>query len=131
MRIHNLEEKKKIKRVLYSKTTLILVLLLFILAVRGTWNLYQKSQEAKNNRLIVESQIKDLKTREAFLHNELNNLSTDYGIESEVRQKFNVKKDGEQVAVIIPSTPIIEIRPQNSVTSFFNNIWNNLADIFR
>jgi len=58
------EEKRKIRTILYSKWVLFLLLILIILVVKGTWNLYHKSEEARISKERVGVQINELHERE-------------------------------------------------------------------
>lgn len=125
------EEKRKLKSVLYSKPVLAFLVLLLVLALKGTWNLYQKSEEAAANREMVLAQIAELQKREDFLKQGLDRLSTKEGVEAQIRQKFDVKKEGEEVAVIIVPERESDDVVKGRVASFFGRIITGFGDIFR
>ncbi len=88
----------------YSKIIIIILFIFVLFAGNTTWNLYQKYREAKFNRDIAQSELEKLQKREKNLLSELNKLNTERGIEGELRKKFGIVKDGEEVVVIVEPT---------------------------
>lgn len=97
----DLSDKQRMRRVIASPLTFIV--LAGIIAVVGwnTWDMYTKWRTS--NEALAEAHIayKELQEREVFLSQQIDVLSTDAGVEAEVRDRFGVAKEGEKVIVIL------------------------------
>jgi cell division protein FtsB len=93
-------EKSKIRRAIYAKPTIILMLVISLFIANGAWNMYQKSKTSLNNKEATEQELSELQQRKDSLSEDINNLSTDRGIEEEIRERFMVAKEGENVVVV-------------------------------
>lgn len=102
--MYEFRQKKRLGRFLYSNMILAVLFIVLILIGKGVWNIYVKERSAMADRVDAERQIATLKERHTFLENEVNRLKTQNGIEREIREKFNVKKSEEEVAIIIDAT---------------------------
>ena len=118
-------EKHFVRRVLFGKVALIVLTLVFIIFARGTWNVYQKSAYAKENRVQAEQELEELRVREQALQEELDRLETQRGLEEEIRHTFDVGFEGERLIVLVDAPdpePIESEAPQSiwqRITSFF------------
>ncbi|MDD4989192.1 MAG: septum formation initiator family protein [Candidatus Pacebacteria bacterium] len=119
-----LEEKRKFKRILYSKTTLFVLCLAIFFVGRATWGVYQKEKESQQNLELTERQLDDLQKRNDYLTSEIKKLSSPSGVEEEIRQKFRVAKAGEQMAVIIDSPMPLPNVVDDSGGNWWEKIWN-------
>jgi cell division protein FtsB len=101
-------EKRKIRRVLYSK---FFIAFLFLVAVVIGRSVYERYTVAKEMALKLENRTEELellKTRAALLESNVEHLKNERGIEEELRSRFDVVKDGEQVVVILDDAAIAE-----------------------
>ena len=62
--------------------------------------MYAKSTEAKEKRDLAMAELKRLEARETDLKTEISRLSSERGVEEELRDRYFVAKEGERVAVI-------------------------------
>jgi cell division protein FtsB len=94
-------EKRKIRRVLYSKVSIALVFFLAFVIGRSVYERYTVEREmaTKLNDRIAE--LEALKQRAALLEGKVEHLKDERGIEEELRNRFDVVKDGEQVVIIL------------------------------
>ncbi len=117
------DEKRKLKRVLYSKPTIVLLVILIVLAARSTWGVYSKAKESEGNYELAEKQLEDLKVRQGNLQAEIDRLSSQSGVEAELRDKFRVAKAGEELAVIVEEekTAQAEALPPETV---WQRVWD-------
>jgi cell division protein FtsB len=95
------EKKRRIKKFIYSKfSILVLVVLLFLLA-RGTIGVYQKSRttHARENTSAVN--LAKLEERKEKLKKSISILDSRVGIEEQLRTRYSFSKEGEKVIVII------------------------------
>ena len=64
-------------------------------------------------RVAAERELKELKMRAAALESKVDYLEDDRGMEAEIRGRFDVVKEGEQVVIILDD----ETEPQATVTN--------------
>ena len=91
------------KRFFSSFPVLIGILILLVVLAKANWNMLDKSSATSLKLSQVQTELDKLKARERNLTNQINYLSTEQGIEAELRTKFRAVKDGESVAVILES----------------------------
>lgn len=94
-------EKRKFKKLLYSKVTLIILGLIVVWLSFNVFSMYKKEKSTRLKRIEQKEILSELEAREASLSTEIERLSTESGIEEEVRSKFEVGKDGEKLVVIV------------------------------
>ena len=99
----NFQQKKNIRKVIYSRITIFVFIIIVIFLVRAVYDIYQKERMSAKSVSSVEENYNSLKARQSMLKSEIERLSTDKGVEEEIRSKFSVAKPGETVVVIIDS----------------------------
>lgn len=99
----NFQQKRKFKSIFNSRITQVLFLVLAILIFWSAWERYQIAKEMSDKRLVLEEEIKELKVRKDTLDERVEYLSSERGMEAEVRRQFDVAREGEQVVVILES----------------------------
>ena len=98
-------------RLLRRRLLLVALLILVAVAVRGVWGVYQKEKESRVLREEAESQLGDLKNREASLRADISKLKSDRGMEEVLRGEYELAKEGEGLIVIVdPPAPPPEER---------------------
>jgi len=121
------QQKRKIKKIAYSRLTIFILFVLVILLGRSTYQIYKKERLSSANYNEVKKEFEDLKNRQTMLDSEITRLKTDVGMEEEIRSKFSVAKPGETVVVVVDSS---------SSTSTDNNppnksFWSKLIGWFQ
>lgn len=96
----DIKQRARIRRIIYGKPMIIALALLFVLISRGAWGMYEKSVEAKEKSDRAIEKLSELKAREAQLSSDIENLSTERGVEGEIRDRFMVAKEGENVMIV-------------------------------
>ncbi len=94
------QKKKKIKNLIYSKLALILILFILFLFVKATVDFYQKEVESRNRKDRAQKELIDLQKRKEGLENRIKRLDSPVGVEEELRQRFDLVKEGEQTILI-------------------------------
>lgn len=120
-----ISDKRVIRKLLVGKIGVIVLLIIFILFARGTWGVYKKSSFAKENKDRASQELKSLYEHEVMLTKELEHLGTKRGMEEEVRHKFDVGREGENLIVLIDS-PQEEVFVEQKDTS----IWSRIVGFF-
>lgn len=93
-------QRRKIKKAFYSKITIAIVFILVVLLGHATWNVGGKYMDARENEQIVRSEFDALAKREESLRTDIEKLADEQGIEAEMRRRFNVVKEGEEILII-------------------------------
>jgi cell division protein FtsB len=106
-------DRSKFRRVVYSKPVILVLLAILILLLEASWGMYEKSVDASDRRDKTLSTEAQYKKRDAELSNDINRLSTERGIEEEIRTRYMVAKDGENV--IIVRTPEEKVGGGNTI----------------
>jgi hypothetical protein len=68
---------------------------------RATWNMYDKASYSKERLDQSVASLAELTAHQKALNEKVEYLSTDQGIQSEIRTKFRAVEEGESVAVIV------------------------------
>lgn len=115
-------QRQRVARVWYRRLiTLVLVIAVFGLA-QGVWGVYQKERETSRNRERVEQQLAALSSREAELRDELAYLRTERGVEEELRQQFEVGREGEEMLLIV-ERPVESTENESEKRSWWQALW--------
>jgi len=93
--------KKKIRKRLYSRGVFILLIVVTVLLLKGTWGAWDKQAESKENLKKVEGSLLEARAREEKLGTSIEGLQTPQGLEKEIRGRFSVAKPGEEVILIV------------------------------
>jgi len=109
----------------FGKIALLVLLLVFVLLAKGTWAVYKKASFAKYNRDLAENELTVLYEREEALQEELTRLGTQRGLEEEIRQKFDVGREGEQLIVLVDA-----LEPAEVVEFREPTVWEKIVEFF-
>lgn len=99
-RMLDIRERARLRRFLYAKPTILLLLIVVAFLMRGAWAMYEKSREAELKRERVVAELNELKDRKGELDADIARLSTPEGVEEAIRERFMVAKEGEKVMII-------------------------------
>lgn len=125
--MHEFKEKKKARKMMYSKLVLLALLVIFLLSLDGLWDIYQKHSEADVKAQEAKADLENLRGREADLEKKVSFLKTDRGKEEEIRKKFMVGKSDEGVILIVDSTS----STTPTASSPASSAWARFLDFFR
>jgi len=121
------QKKRKVRRWLYSNWTVGVLLLLLLLGGDAVWKIYQKEAVSRANLVEAQKELERLKVRQNDLTQSVDRLRTPAGIEEEIRNKFSVVKDGEQVAIIVDSQNVATVTPPQAKEETF---WQKMVRWF-
>lgn len=85
----------------------------------SVWGVYRQERQTGENTERRLAQLEELLERERALDTEIERLSTDRGIEEEIRRKFEVAKAGEEVIVIVDTPASLGAGQQDAAAGFF------------
>ncbi len=100
------------------------VVLLFL--ARGVWNIYQKEKESANLDSDSRAKLQSLSAQADQLTTNINKLSTDAGVDEELRQKYGVVKPGEEMIVVVPE----DATTSTSTESVYSKILDKIKSFF-
>lgn len=105
-------EKRKIRRVLYSKLFIGVVFIVALILARSAYERYRVERDMAGRLLDREQELHELQERALLLESRVDHLRNERGIEEEIRERFDVVRDGEQVVVILEdesqsTTPLV------------------------
>ena len=120
--------KKKKQRILYSRPILLALVVAVIFVAKGAWGIYKKERDTRENFRAALMELENAKNRESVLKNQLEKLNTESGVEKEIRDRFNVVKEGENVAIIVePQKEDLKNKNEDERSGF----WSWIKDIFK
>lgn len=118
------QEKRKVKRLLYSKVTLFFLIIFIILLLNGIWKVYKKQSTSDNNLAKTSAIFNNLQTREKILSSEIERLKTENGTEEEIREKYGLVKPGEEVIIVVDNGENTDSNLTPSTVGFWEKIKN-------
>ena len=95
------QRKRTIKRVLYSRGSLLVLIILMLLVGKAAFGMYLKERESKRQLLRATEELAALSAREKELSASITRLQTPEGVEAEILEQFPVTKPGEKMVVIV------------------------------
>lgn len=125
-------EKRKIKSWLFSKPTIILLLAASVFLASSVYERYQKERETAEKHAERAAELATLETHAAALEEEVKYIQSARGIEEEIRDRFDVVKQGERAAIIMDevarpaatTTAPVSVLPQEvSDAGFFSKLF--------
>lgn len=125
-----LRKKQKFRQRLYSKTTLFILLFVAIFLVNPTWKIWRKNVENKEKLEASKVELAQLEKKEKELQAEVELLQSTQGKEQEIRKKFSVTKDGEEVVFIVDRNTSTSSTEMEVERGFWGGIWHWFAELF-
>lgn len=120
------QRKRKIRQALYSRPALAALLLLIALMGKATWGVYEKERESRKQLQLVEAELRALAAREDLLQDDITRLKTPEGIETEIREQFQVAKPGERMVVLVEDR-----RAKQEAEPVAQSLVSKFFDLFR
>jgi cell division protein FtsB len=94
-------EKRKIRRIVYSKISIGFIFIVTIVIGLSVYERYTVEREMAVKLDERNRELEVLKTRAMLLESKVDHLKNERGIEEELRSRFDVVRDGEQVVIIL------------------------------
>ncbi len=99
--MRNFDEKRRLRRFIYSRLTIVILLILLLLLLRSVFEAWQREREARSGRDAALRSYEEMTARQENLANRLTRLTTPAGQEAELREKYGAAAPGEEVIVIV------------------------------
>jgi len=121
------QQKRKVRNILYSKVTMIALLVLAIVLARGSFGIFMKAQSSMNSLRDTSKEYADLEARKETLTDNIAKLKTSEGIEEEIRSKYSVAKNGEVDIVVMDK----KATGTNVTSTSSSGFWSRVFGWFR
>ncbi|OHA26784.1 MAG: hypothetical protein A3C06_01420 [Candidatus Taylorbacteria bacterium RIFCSPHIGHO2_02_FULL_46_13] len=118
--------RRSVKQVLYAPVTIVLLALVLFFLARAVMNVYRSEQNSRRELVNAERNVADLSVRSDFLQREIDKLSSEPGLEAELRNKFPIVKEGEKMVIIVEPAEGSTNTSGNSKLGF----WGRILDFF-
>ena len=120
------QQKRKIRSIIYHRVTLIALFLLVLLMLHSTWNVYNKKSDSENMKNVSFKNVEELRGRSDDLRVKIDRLSTEAGIEEEIRSRFSVAKANEAMVIVVDDDT-----SKASTTPTGNGFWQKFLSLFK
>ena len=128
-RIGKQQKVNKIKRIFFSVPFIVVLGIICSLTMNAAWDVYKKVCDTKENVAVVAKTYDKLKDREDELMVKIRSLETPLGVEAEIREKFGLVKEGEEVVMVIDA-PEEDTENENSDDSESKTLWEKFKGWF-
>ncbi len=125
-----MSKKRRVKRIIYSKPAVVVLLILAVFSVRAAWGAYARLSEITPELRRARDLRADLRVEKVELEEELARLETRAGKEEELRERYGAAKPGERMVVIVdPESNEDSVDEPES--GFWGRWWQKLTGVFR
>ncbi len=123
--MRNFQQPRKLKSFFYTKPVIIFLGILTLFFAWGIVGFVIKMMTTIENRKIVENKVKELEAQKIQLLSDITKLKTSDGVEENIRKKFGLAKEGENMIIVIEdqNKPTTEEIEKSGFFSFFNNLF--------
>jgi cell division protein FtsL len=121
------EQGTKIKKILASRITLFFLLLAFIWLILNVANVYYRKYKINKEIEDLKAQIASADKSNQQISEMIDYLGTSSYLEKQAREKLNMKKPGEEVVIIEPSSDSTASSSPNAQNSIVDNKINQPA----
>lgn len=105
------EQRKKVRRIVYSRLSVALLVVLVGILGKASYSAYHKYQVSTTAYQDVAREHSELSSRKGQLENDIARLKTKEGIEADIRTKFGMVKEGEQMLVLVDRGTTTQVVP--------------------
>jgi cell division protein FtsB len=121
-------DKQKIRKFCYSKVTIAILMFFVAMMIPGVYGIYTKVSESSRDRKAAEHELVDLEAREKMLVEKVERGNSDRGQEEQIREKFNLAKEGESVIILVEKS--IPASTTVNEANVFKAMWNTIKKAF-
>lgn len=95
------QQKRLLRRVVSSRLMHGVLLVVLVFAGMSAYGRYSIAVEMAARKEAIERELAELEARRAALSEEVEYITSERGIEAEMRRQFDVAREGEQVVIIV------------------------------
>ena len=118
-------QKRKVRGFMYHRATLVVLGVIVLIVLHSTWVVYTKKRTSEEMKNISLQNVESLRERNSDLQSKIDRLDTVPGKEEEIRSKFGLVKDKENMVVIVPDES-----PSVATTTRATGFWANVVSFF-
>ena len=120
----NEKTKKEFKQnVFFSVLLAVLIFIVVGSLVAANWRISQKRAQYDKQIRILQAELQDLELQRQRLQTQTLQGSDEDYLETQARERFNLKKSGEEVVSVLPVAEEIAPEPEKG---FWENFWNKI-----
>jgi len=114
----------RLKHIMQSKFSLMLLGMIILAFFFSMFGFLGKMEETSKNRKIIEDKIAELEKSKEKLNSDISKLNTEKGIEENIRDKFGLAKEGENMIMVIDDKNSTGTQQQTDSGGFFSFLKN-------
>jgi cell division protein FtsB len=123
----NFYEKRKLQSILFSKPFLVFLCIPVGFLSFVAWNAYTTAEGARMRRLELTAELGGLKEHAELLERDLALLDDPRGIEAELRKRYEVGKEGEELIILVEE----EKPPEQTIVPIHKpTVWERIKGWF-
>ena len=119
------ENKRTSRKILYSKFTAVMLIIILFLMANAIFGIAQKTKENKNQLNLELAKLSELEEKKIEVEGQILFTQSDIGREEQIRNKFSLAKVDEYAVFIIDEEP--EIEPEIEPTGL-SGFWNKMTN---
>lgn len=123
--MRKLQNRRVFKRLIYSRPVVVVLIVGILFSLRSVWIVLRQSREVDARRQTAAARLAELQERRDELEQEIEALKTPRGVEAEIRERFPVVKEGEEVITIV------EQAESNEVSGPSKSWWRRFLQVFK
>ncbi len=123
--MRSFQKRGKLWRLMQSKFFLLVLGIIILAFFFSMFSFTGKMEETSRNRKILEEKIVELEKSKEKLNYDITRLKTEEGIEENIREKFGLAKEGENMILIIDDKNSTETEEEAGL-SWFSLFFQNL-----
>ncbi len=116
------------KRIITSPVACVVMAISLFVFIKATWNIHEKAVVSNERLSQAQNELTKLKIRQGDLSTKVSRLSSEAGLEAEIRSKYPAIKEGESVAVIVDDSQVAGII--QATTTIKVSWWSRLLHVF-
>lgn len=124
------QERKKFKRIIFSKLALFILLAVFVFISTFTVKVFLKSRKAGERKEEILEKLNQIEKQKSSLEENIKRLQSEAGVEEEIRKNLGMAKPGEEVLVIMDKKEDNGKIEPRGITGFLQKIWQFIKDFF-
>lgn len=101
MSLREFQEKKMVRKFIFSMPVFVIVAVFSLWMVYGIVSAIITLREFSQKNKEIEKKLSEVQKSKNALEKKASLLETDYGIDLEAREKFNLKKPGEEIILFV------------------------------
>ncbi|MFA4975076.1 MAG: septum formation initiator family protein [Candidatus Paceibacterota bacterium] len=113
--MRNFQKNGEKKHFMQSKIFLIFLCIVILVFFFSMFSFVDKMRDTQKNKDIIKDKIAELEKSKQTFNSEITKLKTEEGIEENIREKFGVVKEGENLMMVVDDkNPLVEEKEENN-----------------